>query len=237
MKLLSNTADGVFAIDSECRFILWNKAAQEILGYTPDEVLGKFCYEVLPGRDVAGNLFCFRGCSVMKMAKQGQAIRNYDIQWITKANRKIWINVSTLQVTEAKQQGPIIIHLFRPIPSPRRMQDFGEHVTYAVLNALGHALPRAVDISSSVRISSLTRREAEILLLMAQCRGTKEIADRLCISYATVRTHIQNILEKLQVHSKLEAVALAFQLNLLKTRSFSHSQPFLLPLQLQQLHD
>jgi DNA-binding NarL/FixJ family response regulator len=39
----------------------------------------------------------------------------------------------------------------------------------------------------------------------------KEIAQKLGISLATVRNHIHNILEKLDVHSKLEAVSLAFR--------------------------
>jgi DNA-binding NarL/FixJ family response regulator len=51
---------------------------------------------------------------------------------------------------------------------------------------------------------------------MAQCVGTKEIADKLCISYTTVRTHIKHILEKLHARNKLEAVTLAFQKGLFK---------------------
>ncbi len=46
---------------------------------------------------------------------------------------------------------------------------------------------------------------------MAAGLQNKEIAHKLGISLATVRNHIHNILEKLDVHSKLEAVSLAFR--------------------------
>ena len=57
--------------------------------------------------------------------------------------------------------------------------------------------------------SHLTAREREVLGLMAEGLGGTDIAGRLGITTNTVRTHIQGILTKLQVHSRLEAVAFA----------------------------
>ncbi|WP_037683184.1 response regulator [Streptomyces cellulosae] len=59
------------------------------------------------------------------------------------------------------------------------------------------------------RLQSLTAREEEILSLMSHGLDNRAIADRLTISYATVRTHVRGILEKLQARSQLEAVAKA----------------------------
>lgn len=56
---------------------------------------------------------------------------------------------------------------------------------------------------------SLTLREAEVLNFLADGTGNREIARRMSISPHTVRTHIQSILSKLQVHTRLEAVAWA----------------------------
>jgi DNA-binding NarL/FixJ family response regulator len=55
--------------------------------------------------------------------------------------------------------------------------------------------------------ASLTRREHEILSLVAKGRSYKEIGDTLCISALTVKTHVRNIYEKLHVRSQAEAVA------------------------------
>ncbi|MBI1819842.1 MAG: response regulator transcription factor [Nitrospirae bacterium] len=72
-----------------------------------------------------------------------------------------------------------------------------------MLKVLSNTADGVFAINSENQISSLTTREIEILRLIAQCRASKDIADKLCISHRTVRTHIQNILEKLQVHSML----------------------------------
>lgn len=59
--------------------------------------------------------------------------------------------------------------------------------------------------------SFLTRREKEVLRLLVSGKSNDKIAEELYISQNTVRTHIQNILSKLSVHSKLEAVAFAIR--------------------------
>jgi DNA-binding NarL/FixJ family response regulator len=57
--------------------------------------------------------------------------------------------------------------------------------------------------------SDLTSREVEVLSLLAEGLPNQSIADKLVISVHTVRHHVQNIITKLQAHSKLEAVATA----------------------------
>jgi DNA-binding NarL/FixJ family response regulator len=61
------------------------------------------------------------------------------------------------------------------------------------------------------RTSSLTAREQEVLRLLADGLNQRDIADALVISPKTVGTHIERILEKLGVHSRVQAVALAYR--------------------------
>jgi DNA-binding NarL/FixJ family response regulator len=58
-------------------------------------------------------------------------------------------------------------------------------------------------------LSDLTDRERQILELLAEGKRNDDIAAGLQISPQTVQTHVRNILAKLRVHSKLEAVAFA----------------------------
>jgi DNA-binding CsgD family transcriptional regulator len=61
----------------------------------------------------------------------------------------------------------------------------------------------------------LTTRETEVLNLMAQRLPSRQIAARLGISYATVRSHIRSVGSKLGAHSKDEAILKARQLALI----------------------
>jgi len=60
-------------------------------------------------------------------------------------------------------------------------------------------------------VGSLTRREAEVLRLMASGATNRMMATRLHISPATVRNHAHNIFEKLGVHNRVAAVAYAIR--------------------------
>ncbi|HHC08661.1 MAG TPA: response regulator transcription factor [Actinobacteria bacterium] len=58
------------------------------------------------------------------------------------------------------------------------------------------------------RLERLTPREREVLGLLAEGKSGGEIAEELYVSPTTVRNHVQHILGKLEVHSRVEAVAL-----------------------------
>jgi DNA-binding NarL/FixJ family response regulator len=60
-------------------------------------------------------------------------------------------------------------------------------------------------------LASLTGRETEILALLADGMSTRDVADRLDISPLTVQSHVKNVLAKLGVHTKVEAVRIAWR--------------------------
>ncbi len=66
------------------------------------------------------------------------------------------------------------------------------------------------------QLERLTPREKEVLRLMAEGTSSRDIADKLGISYTTVRTHIRSLGSKLGVHSKLEAIVKARELALVE---------------------
>jgi two-component system, NarL family, nitrate/nitrite response regulator NarL len=85
----------------------------------------------------------------------------------------------------------------------------------ATRSAHGNARRSAADLLAD----QLTTRELDVLRLLVEGASSREIADRLAISHNTVRTHVQGILTKLQVHSRLEAAAFAVRNDLLDLRS------------------
>lgn len=64
---------------------------------------------------------------------------------------------------------------------------------------------------SRARFARLTRREREVLQLLADGLSGEQIAARLVISPSTQRNHVANILAKLDVHSQLQAVVFALR--------------------------
>ncbi|MDT2784797.1 response regulator transcription factor [Enterococcus asini] len=67
-----------------------------------------------------------------------------------------------------------------------------------------------------VLYEDLTKREAEILMLIAQGKSNQEIADELFITLKTVKTHVSNILSKLEVEDRTQAAIYAFKHGLAK---------------------
>ena len=68
---------------------------------------------------------------------------------------------------------------------------------------------------SMVAQLELSKRELEVLGLMAEGNSNQEIADRIFVSLSTVKTHNQNLFEKLDVKSRTQAIEKAKRLNLI----------------------
>jgi DNA-binding NarL/FixJ family response regulator len=79
-------------------------------------------------------------------------------------------------------------------------------------------LARKADEKQAVPTPRLTDRELEVLKLVAQGMSNREIAGELYISENTVKNHVRNILEKLHLHSRMEAVVYAVREKLLDIR-------------------
>ncbi len=78
------------------------------------------------------------------------------------------------------------------------------------------SLAKRGDPKQAVPTPRLTDREMEVLRLVARGMNNREIAKALFISENTVKNHIRNILEKLQLHSRMEAVVYAVREKLLE---------------------
>jgi DNA-binding NarL/FixJ family response regulator len=85
-----------------------------------------------------------------------------------------------------------------------------------LLNEFATMVRKDDDRQQQVPTPRLTDREMEVLKLVAKGMNNRDIAKKLFISENTVKNHIRNILEKLQLHSRMEAVVYAVREKLLE---------------------
>jgi len=216
LDVLASSETPAMASDGVGHVIFWNRAAERLFGRPASQVLGRRCYDILAGRDVFGNRFCHENCSVVSMSRKGEVVQGFELMvGSTTPKQEQALNVTVLKVPGTRPEMFTIVHIFQPIDRASRLTRALERLggTGAGSNGRGEewtpvAVPTHVPRPSS---PPLTNREKEILRWVSAGLQNKEIAQRLGISLATVRNHIHNILEKLEVHSKLEAVSLAFR--------------------------
>jgi DNA-binding NarL/FixJ family response regulator len=90
-------------------------------------------------------------------------------------------------------------------------------VTRRLLDRLTDSLPETDE--APVDLGALTERELEVLRLVALGLSNAEIAARLVVSEATVKTHVSAILRKLRLRDRVQAVVLAYDARLVRPRS------------------
>jgi DNA-binding CsgD family transcriptional regulator len=211
LELIAESKVPAYGMDRHDRIVYWNEGAEKILGWRPEEVLGKTCFDVLAGRDVFGNVYCSHDCGVVKTASEGEEIRPFLLDVRKKGTGTVKIVVRTVALPEAGPRFSCLMHFIEAEGAT------AEPIVKALLDSVSENpadAPRPGPVAAPeppISISPLTTREREIVLLLSNGYAALNIAARLNLSHATVRNHIQNVLRKLDVHSQVEAVALCFR--------------------------
>jgi PAS domain S-box-containing protein len=171
----------VFSTDRDGVIRGWNAACAQITGFAASEVESRPCWEVLAGVDRSG-IVCHRRCSIRRDLRCGFPMECGTLTIRTRFGPK-QVTIST-----------IVLH---------------DGAETTVLHTVADAAPSAAGLKGASYDPGLTRRQSEILELLAEGVGARDIAGRLALSEPTVRNHIQAILRALGCHSQLEAVARA----------------------------
>ena len=90
--------------------------------------------------------------------------------------------------------------------------------TRRMIDRFATVLPSSLPPADTPELARLTEREREVLLLIAQGLSNGEIAARLSLSEATVKTHVGRILTKLQLRDRVQAVVLAYETGLVRAQ-------------------
>ena len=194
-----STSETAYAVDRYGQIMVWNQAAEQTFGYTESEALGRWCWELLSGRDVFGNQSCCESCPVRATAFNNEPISRFQIDFMTAEHERKRFTVSTLMLFNAPGK-EVFVHLCRP------ESDVNE-------GKIAKSLKNHSTVNNQHK--ALTARQTEVLALLHKGMTVAEIATALSIRPSTVRNHTQHILLNLRVHSRFEAVARGRKLGLI----------------------
>ena len=183
------TGDAAFAVDREGVIVLWNQAAEQTLGYQSTTAIGQYCWNLLCGKDVYGNQYCCERCPLREMAFRQESVNTYQATFKTAHNGRTQFSINCMVVFNDVGT-KLLLHICHPDKNAAELDRGGVTTSSRV----------------SKHIDILTKRENEVLKLLAESKSTRDIASSLGISTSTVRNHIQHLMRKLNAHNRLEAV-------------------------------
>jgi DNA-binding CsgD family transcriptional regulator len=204
------TDDGAFAVDQDQEIVYWSANAERLLGHLAKDVVGKFCYEVLGGRDAENYSVCRPGCPVMANARRGRPTPDHDLLCMAPTGQDTRTNV-TVAVARRNRNDFQVLHLFRDVNASRRIEEFARKASTTLHQLLNEADGDPAEIAEevSVPLPKLSRRETQVLRLLAAGNSTQQIAGTLGVRPLTARNHVSRLLAKLGVDSRLKAVVYA----------------------------
>lgn len=197
-ELLAAAPVGAFALSLDQTVVFWNERARQILGYPPGRVVGRKCYDVMPGVADGGlTPDCGGGCACLRSARLGMLPSSMDVVMRCATGARKMVRVQPMVVVGVGEADPLVVYLFG---------DAEEVMSGG---------PRRPPAGEGRAKGPLTERELEVLRYLALGWEYNTIADELGVSPHTVRNHSTNLRRKLDVRSRVEAVIVAMQRGLL----------------------
>ena len=203
LDALALSSEPVFAVDDRHRIVFWNKAMRHLLGFEYEDIVGRPCSSTLAGHDTFGNRYCGENCAVFAILRRGESIRPFRMRVAAKSGELVTIDLIPLKFEMRANHRPLLAYVVHQAEE----QAGAAPPVHEVQSA-------PAGISSDPRIDELTRREIEVLRMIAGGQNAGGIARVLGISPLTARNHIHKVFAKIEVHSKAEAVAFAYRTHL-----------------------
>ena len=197
-ELFENTVDAVFGIDENRHVRFWNKSCENLLGFSPQQAIGRPCAELLCGEDLQGNKICGIECPIAKFSDVQAPNCDFDLVLKSGDSKPIMVNIGSYYASKSDQNINNDVHVFhsmRPVSCHQLIQRLSNNSC-------------SIE-QDNKKIHKLSKREYEVLRLLSKGIVTRNIAHQLNISLATVRNHVKSIYAKLEVHSRAEAITYA----------------------------
>lgn len=196
-EILNRMEDSLIITDVSDKIRVVNQATLDLLGYKEEEIIGISINDIIPRKesgDVSVN------CHAVEENHKVDHVNNIYHNYISKGNDQIPISFSRSVMYDNANNinGMILIaHHVNDQEDEGHSADLKEEGDYRKIKSYGEV--------------PLTKREIEIMKLIAEENSNQEIADKLFISVRTVETHRRNIMQKIHVNSVISLVHYAIQ--------------------------
>ncbi len=119
LRLFDHSGDGVFAVDATQRIVYWNATAEQLLGYSAEQAVGRPCHRLLCGVGLDGEHVCQTGCEIHAgLHPAGVAPPAFELL-VRDASRALRrIEISTIATHDHPGTDVAIVHLFRLLDEP-----------------------------------------------------------------------------------------------------------------------
>jgi PAS domain S-box-containing protein len=149
--ILDSVADGVFTIDERGEITFFNRAAEEITGFTKEEALGHNCFDIFRAN------ICQTNCALKETIRTGREIINLPINIINKDGREMPISVSTAVLRD--ERGNIIggVETFRDLSAIEELKkELRQQYTFQDIVSKNHVIQEIFQILPDIAESDST---------------------------------------------------------------------------------
>lgn len=221
-----------FAVNAAHQIVAWNDGAERLLGLSAEQMIGQRCYEALSVNNSSLCAACrYYGGSAARVADVAASAEPEAPTTMVSARQRMSLSVHDGAATGAHRRVSVttiaahtrtgqvrFVHLLQDAAGEEPVAR-ERHVS-SPLHALeaGACAPMAEAAESGARQrrpEMLTQRELEVLRLLGAGHSTDDISRELSITRVTARNHVNKVLDKLGVNSRLQAVVIASQLQLI----------------------
>ena len=188
--LLEHTADAAYAVTPDGEICAWNRAAEELLGYSADQVLHRNIDEILKARDSMGTTALAGGSEATARSwnELSGGVPNFDLEVETSDSHKLWVNVSTIVYDNTRTGRQLFVRLMHDVDQRHRNVE----LLARMIEAARQVVQLAETSTSHAPVTPLSDQERRILALFAEGNDPATIAGKLSISAQTLRNHLHH---------------------------------------------
>ncbi len=143
--IFDSIGEGVFTTDHDCRITSFNRAAEQMTGFTREQAVGRYCF------DIFRTEICQSRCALRHTLADGQPISNTRVTIITRDGRPLPISVSTTILRDKRDEVVGAVEFFRDLSVEEELRErLGRMDAFASLRSNNERMQRMLDLLPEV---------------------------------------------------------------------------------------